>query len=580
MKRKIKSPSLYIRWRFWLVLGAIALVFSALAGRVAYIQVVNSQHLINEGNMRSVRTEKMPEQRGMITDRNGNELAVSVPVCAVWADPKRVHDTQSFLQARKWKALASALGVKESVLKAKVANPKRRFVYLRRQLNLSLGNYIKELKIPGVYLKPESRRFYPAGEISAHLVGFTNIDDHGQEGVELAYDQWLTGHSGERIVRKDRLGRTIENLAVIRPQEPGHDLHLSLDQRIQTLAYREIKREVEATKATSGSIVVLDIQTGEVLAMANSPSFNPNDRSQLQSFRYRNRAVTDAYEPGSTMKPFTVLTALEKGVANKDTVIDNRPGYIRVSGHIVRDDSILGNMSLTTILEKSSNIGAATLAIRCGVHSLLSTFYTVGFGNILGTGLDGEATGIMPNRHRWSDFELATMAFGYGLTVTPLQLAHAYSILGSGGIDRPISILKLTKPPQGKRVFKEKNTRMLLKMLESVVSDQGTAPLAQVPGYQVAGKTGTSRKADAGGYSDNYVALFAGVAPVSNPRLAIAVVVNNPQGDQYSGGQVAAPVFGKVMGGSLQYLNVPPDGHDLHLVSLDDEKTREADNEG
>ncbi|MFM2483146.1 peptidoglycan D,D-transpeptidase FtsI family protein [Celerinatantimonas sp. YJH-8] len=578
MRRKPKSSQLFIRWRIYMVLGSIAAVFLALVGRVAFIQVVDSKTLITQGDMRSVRTEKTQEQRGMITDRNGNELAVSVAVRAVWADPKRIAQTDSLAQTRKWKALAEALHLDPAELQQRISNPKRRFVYLKRQVNPALGHFIQELNLPGVYLKPESRRFYPAGEISAHLVGFTNIDDHGQEGVELAYDKWLTGQSGERVVRKDRLGRTIEDLSVIKQQQSGHDIHLSLDQRIQTLAYREIKREVEASGATSGSVVVIDIHTGEVLAMANSPSFNPNDRSQLQSYRYRNRAVTDAYEPGSTMKPFTVLTALEQGKANRNTIINNNPGYISISGHKVRDDEVLGNMTLTKILERSSNIGAATLAIRTGVMPLLHTYYDVGFGNVLGLGLDGETTGVIPQRRRWSDFELATIAFGYGLTVSPLQLAHAYATLGSGGINRPVSILKVDTPPEGKRVFSEKNARMVLKMLESVVSDDGTGSKAQVPGYQVAGKTGTSRKAHAGGYSDNYVALFAGVAPVTHPRLAISVVINNPQGDHYYGGQVAAPVFAKVMSGSLRYLNIPPDGNGIHLVSLDE--SSESNNEG
>lgn len=580
MRRKAKATPLFIRWRFRIVLGAVAVVFMALVGRVAFIQVVDSKQLITQGDKRSVRTEKTQAQRGMITDRNGNELAVSVSMRAVWANPKRIAQTHSLSNKRKWAALADALDMNQRSLEQKVSNPKRQFVYLQRQINPSLGKYIKELNIPGVYLKPESRRFYPVGEISAHLVGFTNIDDHGQEGVELAYDKWLTGHPGERIVRKDRLRRTIEDLSVIKEQQPGHDIHLSLDQRIQTLAYREIKREVAASGATSGSVVVLDIKTGEVLAMANSPSFNPNDRSQLQSYRYRNRAVTDAYEPGSTMKPFTVLTALEQGKADRNTIINNKPGYISIDGHKVRDDEIIGDMNLTKILERSSNIGAAKLAIRSGVMPLMHTFYSLGFGNVLGLGLDGETTGIVPQRRRWSDFELATIAFGYGLTVSPLQLAHAYATLGSGGISRPVSILKVDKPPQGERVFSEKNSRMVLKMLQAVVSDKGTGSRAQVPGYQVAGKTGTSRKADAGGYSDNYVALFAGVAPVSDPRLAIAVVVNNPQGDHYYGGQVAAPVFSKVMSGGLRYLNIPPDGKGIHLVSLDDQPVAESNNEG
>lgn len=575
-----KLGTLYIRWRVALVLGVISLIFLVLVGRVAYIQVVTSNNLIHLGDMRSLRVITTREPRGMITDRHGNVLAVSVSANAICANPQRVAQTDSLRYKRKWQALAKALKMKPAELYKRVSNPKRQFVYLERQVNGALADYVQKLKIPGVFLQPESRRFYPTGEISSQLVGFTNIDDHGQEGVERAYNKWLIGHSGERLVRKDRMRRVVENISILKKQQPGHTVTLSLDQRIQTLAYRQLKREVEATQADSGSLVVIDIHTGEVLAMANSPSFNPNDRSQFKSNLYRNRAVTDAYEPGSTMKPFIMLTALEKGVANKDTIINNRPGYIRIGRHIVRDDEVLGPMNLTTILKKSSNIGAATLAIRSGVESVLNTFYAVGFGNVLGTGLDGETTGIVPQRRRWSDFELATVAFGYGLTVSPLQLAHAYSILGAGGISRPVTILKQNRPVKGKRIFDKMHSEMVLKMLQTVVTKDGTAPRAQVPGYQVAGKTGTSRKAKAGGYSDDYVALFAGVAPVSHPRLAIAVVINNPKGDRYYGGQVAAPVFSKVMAGSLQYLNVAPDGKDLHLVALDDTKGKVSNEEG
>jgi cell division protein FtsI (penicillin-binding protein 3) len=566
-----QANSLYYRWRFMLVLGALGLVFASLICRAAYIQVFKSESLTAQGDMRSIRTQSSQTQRGSIMDRNGNELAVSVPVQAIYADPKRVVDSQSLSQKRKWQALAEVLEMDLRELQEKVANPQKRFVYLKRQVSPAIGQYIQELKLPGVYLKPESRRFYPAGEVSSHLVGFTDIDDQGQEGIERSYNDWLTGLDGKRQVRQDRLGRTIENLAVLEQEQSAHDLKLSLDQRLQSLAYRELKRAVTQFNAASGSIVVLDIATGEVLAMANSPSFNPNDRRQLQSYRFRNRAVTDGFEPGSTIKPFTVLTALDQGVATTRTVIDNSPGYMVVGGNRVRDGHSYGKMSLTQVIQKSSNIGVSKLALKMGVTPLLDSLYAVGFGNDSGLGLTGESSGLLPQRRRWSDFETATLSFGYGLMVTPLQLARAYAVLGSGGIARPVSLLKLDEPPKGQRVFDATHTEAVLKMMESVTQKGGTATKAAVEGYRVAGKTGTSRKAAAGGYSGDYVSYFAGVAPVSAPKLAIVVMVNDPKGDHYYGGEVAAPVFSKVMGGSLQYLNVIPDGKNAHLVSLADD---------
>lgn len=567
MKKQSKQPNnLYYRWRFMLVVGVLGLVFGSLICRAAYIQLITSERLTAEGDMRSIRTQSSEDQRGMITDRNGHELAVSVPVRAVWSDPKRIIESSSLEQKDKWEALAEVLDLELDELRGRVSNPNKRFVYLKRQVSPAIAKYIGELKLPGVYLKPESRRFYPAGEISAHLVGFTDIDDQGQEGIERSYDDWLTGHPGKRKVRKDRMGRTIENLAILEQQQNGHNLQLSLDQRLQSLAYRELKRVVKETDAASGSVVVLDIESGEVLAMANSPSFNPNDRRQLQSYRFRNRAVTDGFEPGSTVKPLTVLTALEQGSAKPSTVINNAPGYMVLGGNRVRDSRSYGEMSLTQVIQKSSNIGAAKLALKMGVTPLLDSLYAVGFGNDMGLGLVGESSGLLPQRRRWSDFETATLSFGYGLMVTPLQLARAYAAIGAGGVVRPVSLLKLEQPPEGQRVFDEKNSRLVLEMMESVTRKGGTAPKAAVPGYRVAGKTGTSRKAANGGYSGDYVAYFAGVAPVSDPRLAIVVMVNDPKGDRYYGGDVAAPVFSKVMAGSLQYLNIAPDDKNIQIV--------------
>lgn len=568
MNKRNSKPELLIKWRYYLVVAVICLVFASLAGRAAYIQVIAPERLVYEGDLRSIRTKTSRAERGIITDRFGRELAVSVPVSAIWADPKIIHDQNSLLKRQSWQALAKVLETDVDNLQARVKDPQRRFVYLQRQVSPAVADYVKKLRIKGINVKPESRRFYPTGEVSAHLVGFTNIDDLGQEGVERSYNDWLTGQPGQRRVRKDRTGRVIEDLAVIKEREDAQHIQLSIDQRVQALAYRELKKAVAETKATSGSVVVLDIATGEVLAMANSPSFNPNDRGQLQSYRYRNRALTDAYEPGSTAKPFTMLAALENHLVSEDTIIDTSPGWRQIGGQRVRDARNYGEIDMATAMQKSSNVVTSQLADEVGVEGMLDTLYKLGFGNDSGLGLVGESAGYMPQRRRWSDFELATLSFGYGVMVTPLQLAQAYATLGSGGVYRPISIIKLEQGNPGQQVFSEGSARSVLNMLEHVVHPEGTGSRAAVDGYRVAGKTGTSRKAVRGGYGDDYVAVFAGVAPVSNPRLAIAVFINEPQTDSYSGGAVAAPVFSKVMQGGLQYLNVAPDALDSRVVQL------------
>jgi len=536
--------------------------------RTAYIQIVQPDKLRHEGDLRSLRTKSELVQRGIISDRHGEELAVSVPVRAVWADPKQVHESRSLENKQAWMALAEVLQQDYQVLRERVADPAKRFVYLKRQVSPAMGDYVDGLDLPGIYLKPESRRFYPTGEVSAHVVGFTDIDDRGQEGIELGYDNWLTGEPGKRQVRKDRLGQVIEQVSVLEQGKQANDLVLSIDQRIQAIAYRALKRAVAMHEATSGSLVMIDVNNGEILAMVNSPSYNPNDRSQLQSYRTRNRAVTDIFEPGSTVKPLVVLSALENHVAEPETVVDTNPGWLRIGGRQVRDSHNYGAIDLQTILQKSSNVGVSKLALALKSEHLQDTFYRMGIGSLSGLGLVGETPGGVRPRRRWSDFELATLAFGYGVTTNALQLAEVYATLGSGGIRYPLSILKQDAPPLGERVMPERYARAVLKMLTSVTREGGTAVKASVPGYEVAGKTGTSRKAVAGGYGDDYVALFAGVAPASRPRLAMVVVVNEPKGDRYYGGDVAAPVFSEVMGSSLRLLNVAPDNMDgaLKLV--------------
>ncbi|BCV30867.1 cell division protein FtsI [Shewanella algae] len=563
--KRIQKPQL-IHWRLQVVVAFVCLLFVSLVGRAAYIQVIEPEKLRHESDMRTLRTTSNEVQRGLITDRNGEMLAVSVPVRAVYADPKVVHDKDGFNDMRRWRALADVLHEPLDDLLARVqSNPKKRFTYLKRQVTPAVAHYIEQLKLPGIYLKSESRRYYPAGEISAQLVGITNIDDVGIEGIENTYNSWLTGTPSKQKVRKSRDGRVVERLDIIQEGESPNDLVLSIDQRIQQLAYRELKRATEMNQATSGSVVVLDVHTGEVLAMVNTPSYNPNSRENLQSHRMRNRALTDTFEPGSTVKPFVVVAALEAGIVKSDELIPTSPGWMRIGGRQVRDARNYGDMSLAKILIKSSNVGISKLALEMPVQQLLGTYQSMGLGNYSGINLTGESAGLVQDRHRWSDFERATLSFGYGLTATPLQLARMYATLGSGGMLYPVSILKLKQPPEGARVIAPDVARDVINMLVGVTEKGGTGTRAHIEGYPVAGKSGTSRKAIAGGYGDDYVALFAGVAPANNPRLAMVVVINEPKGDRYYGGVVAAPVFGKVMSGALQMLNVEPVSDDTRV---------------
>jgi cell division protein FtsI (penicillin-binding protein 3) len=537
-KRISKAPPTLIQWRFGVIVFFVFLALAILIARAAYIQVIEPDNLIKQGDMRSIRVKTMPSARGIISDRNDEQLAVSVPVDAVWADPVAIYKAGGLVEVDRWHALADVLGLKRTELLSKIEkNKKRRFIYLQRQISPAVAAYIRKLKLAGIGLKAESRRYYPSGEISAHVIGVTGIDSHGLEGVERSYDGWLTGEPGRRTVRKDRYGRVVENISLKEKQE-GKPLTLSIDQRLQAIAYRAIKQAVSDFRAMSGSVVMIDIKTGEVLAMVNAPSYNPNDRSQLQNFRMRNRV---------------------SGTANLNTIVDTGNGIMRIGGSRVRDSSKVGKANLTTILKKSSNIGVAHLALNMPLQELLAEYSAVGLADPSGLSLIGEATGIFPDRRRWSDFEIATLAFGYGLSVTPIQLAHAYATLGAYGEYRPLSILKTTGPTPGKQVVNREHAKAVLAMMETVTQPGGTATKAAVPGYRVAAKTGTSRKAVRGGYSDEYMTVTAGVAPVSNPRIALVTIVNQPQGDEYYAGQVAAPIFGQVMKDALQILNVAPD---------------------
>ena len=557
-QEKQASPIL-IQWRFYLILFFVFCAFALLVGRVAFIQVIEPDNLIREGDMRSVRAKTLQSARGIISDRNGEPLAVSVPVEAVWADPVAIFKAGGLVERDRWYALADVLGIKRDELLKKIeSNQSRRFIYLQRQVSPAMAKYIRELKLVGVGLKAESRRYYPAGEVSAHLIGVTGIDGHGLEGVERSYDKWLTGEAGKQVIRKDRYGRVVENIS-LEEREEGKPLELTIDQRLQAIAFRAVKQAVADYRATSASAVLLDVKTGAVLAMVNAPSYNPNNRSDLQSFKMRNRVITDAFEPGSTVKPFVVLAALENGTADENTIIDTGDGILQIGGSRVRDTSKVGKANLATILKKSSNVGVTKLALDMPLEALLGMYNSVGLGEVSGLNLVGETTGIFPNRRRWSKFEIATLAFGYGLSITPIQLAHAYATLGNYGKYQPIHIIENNQQDLSHQVVEHDNAKKVLAMLEMVTQPGGTATQAAVPGYRIAAKTGTSRKAISGGYGDEYFAYTAGVAPVSDPRVSLVVMVNEPQGDQYYGGSVAGPVFAEIMKGALQILNVAPD---------------------
>jgi cell division protein FtsI (penicillin-binding protein 3) len=550
------------RWRHWFVLAALGVGAVALLARAVYLQVIDQEFLEKQGDARILRVAKLSANRGMILDRNGEALAVSTPVDTVWADPRKLAEVP-----QDFPRLAKALDRDPQWLARRVtSNLDREFVFLARHMRPSDAARVKALDIPGVDTLREYRRYYPAGEVTGHLLGFTNVDDVGQEGLELAYDQWLGGEPGAKRVMRDSLGRTIEDIERIKAPRPGQDLRTSIDLRVQYLAYRELKAAVQAHKARSGSVVVIDIATGEVLAMVNQPAFNPNDRDQYAASRYRNRATNDFLEPGSSIKPFVIAAAMETGRYHADTLIDTGPGMMRVGIKTVKDHHNLGTIDVTTVLAKSSNVGTVKIALSLKPQEMWAALDELGFGRVTGSGFPGESAGILTGHEHWRAIGQATMAYGYGLSVTPLQLAQAYAVLGAGGIRRPISLRMVDAPPAGDSVMPEQVAREVVRMLESVVSETGTARRAAIMGYRVSGKTGTAWKAsETGGYSTKkYMAVFGGVVPSSNPRLAAVVIIDEPSDGAYYGGEVAAPVFASVMSGALRLLAIPPD--DLQRV--------------
>ncbi|MBT0720094.1 peptidoglycan glycosyltransferase FtsI [Tatumella sp. TA1] len=555
-KQEIKAN--FIRWRFALLCGGILLALVGLLSRVAWLQVVKPERLVKEGDMRSLRVQSVPSSRGMISDRNGRPLAVSVPVSAIWADPKEVNAQGGIGYDNRWKALADALSLPLDQLASRInANPKGRFVYLARQVNPAVSSYIQKLKLPGINLREESRRYYPAGQVAAHLIGFTNIDGQGIEGVEKSFDKWLTGTPGARTVRKDRQGRVIEDISST-DSRVAHNLTLSIDERLQAQVYRELNNAVAFNKAESGTAVLVDVNTGEVLAMANSPAYNPNNLSNTPRETIRNRAITDIFEPGSTVKPMVVMTALKRGVVHPGSVLNTVP--YRINGHEIKDVARYNELTLTGVLQKSSNVGVSRLALAMPSSALVETYSHFGLGQPTNLGLVGESKGIYPHKQRWSDIERATFSFGYGLMVTPLQLARVYATIGSYGVARPLSITKVSPPVAGTRAFDEATVKTVVHMMESVALPGGGGVKAAIKGYRIAIKTGTAKKVGPDGhYVNKYIAYTAGVAPASRPRFALVVVINDPQGGKYYGGAVSAPVFGAIMGGVLRTMNVEPD---------------------
>ncbi|GAA0833646.1 peptidoglycan D,D-transpeptidase FtsI [Marinomonas arenicola] len=567
------------KWRFRFVYGIALVLFLVAGGRLFYLTVVDKEFLQNQGEMRAVRSESIPATRGMILDRRGEPLAVSTPTWTLIANPKALWNMEQDPQQGKTpsqqiKHLADAMGVGRAWLQDKFeSNKNRSYMYLKRQVAPHEADRIMAAHVVGVSKTREYKRFYPAGEVAAQVVGFTNIDDKGQEGIELAYDKALQGKPGKRTFLKDLNGNVLRSIGEDEPERPGQNIELSIDLRLQYLAYRELKAAVTEHRATSASAVILDVKTGEILAMVNQPSYNPNDRSTLEYDELRNRAVIDLFEPGSTMKPFTVSAALMSGQYNTESTINTAPGYLRIGRFTIRDEGNYGKINLETLLVKSSNVGASKIAFSLPQDAIWNIDYELGIGSPVGIGFPGEATGNLPSHPKWHPSEVATLSYGYGLSVSTLQLAQAYMTLANGGYRVPVSIFKQDGKPVGKQVIPRQVAKNVTKMMEAVVQ-RGSGRAAKIPGYSVAGKTGTVHRVGSKGYEyDQYNAMFAGFAPASNPRLAMVIMINDPKGRQYYGGEVAAPVFSRVMEGALTILNISPDLPDgLREVRLDTKK--------
>ena len=550
------------RWRSYVVLGLVVAGAIGLAARAVELQLVDHGFLAKQGDDRSMRVVKIAAHRGAITDRSGEPMAISTPVDSIWVNPQELNDNIDQLPK-----LARALQQDPQILARRItSNLDREFLYLVRHMPPEDAARIKALGIPGVNLQREYRRYYPAGEVAGHVVGFTTIDDTGQEGLELGYDQLLNGEDGAKRVIQDLYGRYVENIESIRAPRPGRDLVTSIDLRIQYLAYRELKVAMQQYQARAGSVIVVDVDTGEVLAMVNQPSYNPNDREQLKPELYRNRAATDMLEPGSSVKPFIMAAALASGQYRPDSVVDTSPGFLKVGNKVEEDEHNFGVIDIGTILAKSSNVGTAKIALSLKPEQIWDTLTALGLGHVTGSDFPGESAGMLSNYTHWRPIGIATLSHGYGLSVTPLQLAHAYATIGAGGVARPITFERVSGFVPGKQAIDAKVAHELVQLMENVIEKGGTATRAAVVGYKISGKTGTAFKSIAGGYStDRISAVFAGLVPASHPKLATVVVIDEPSRDVgqmgllAQGGTVAAPVFSNVMSGALRLMDVPPD---------------------
>jgi len=547
-------------WRFRVVVGLLSVMVIAICYRIVDLQVIDHRFLIEQGDARSLRTVSIPAHRGLITDRNGEPLAVSTPVTTIWANPSEMQADKT-----KWVQLAQALGQDPKALMDRLnEQASKEFIYLVRGLTPEQGQSVLDLKVPGVYGKEEFRRFYPAGDVTAHMVGFTDLDDHGREGVELAYEDWLAGVPGKRQVIKDRRGRMIKDLQVKKNAKAGKTLALSIDLRLQYLATRELRNAIQENDAKAGSLVIMDVKTGEVLAMVNQPTYNPNNRRTMVPAAMRNRAIIDVFEPGSTMKPISMTAALESGRWKPSDKVEVYPGTLQIGKYTIRDVTKTEGpiLDLTGILINSSNVGMSKVAFDVGGEAIFHAMQRVGLGQYTGLGFPGERVGNLPNYREWRKAETATLSYGYGLSVTALQLVHAYAALANNGKIVPLTILKTDNPAESVQAIPEATAKTVQGMLQQVIEDPRGVYRARVPSYHVAGKSGTARKTSVGtkGYAENsYRSLFAGFGPMSNPRYAVVVVIDEPSKGGYFGGLVSAPVFSKVMSGTLRLMNVRPD---------------------
>lgn len=547
-------------WRFRVVISLLALMVGAICWRIIDLQVVDRDFLKGQGDARSLRHIPIPAHRGLITDRNGEPLAVSTPVTTLWANPKEMQAAKD-----RWPQLAAALGQNPQQLSERLTQQaSKEFIYLVRGLTPEQGQHVLDLKVPGVYGLEEFRRFYPAGDVTAHMVGFTDLDDHGREGVELAYDEWLAGVPGKRQVIKDRRGRLIKDIQVTKNAKAGKTLALSIDLRLQYLATRELRNAIAEQEAKAGSLVIMDVKTGEVLAMVNQPTYNPNNRRSMFPAAMRNRAIIDVFEPGSTVKPISMSAALQSGRWKVTDKVEVYPGSLQIGRYTIKDVSRSEGpiLDLTGILINSSNVGMSKIAFDIGGEAIYRVMSQVGLGQYTGLGFPGERVGNLPNHREWRKAETATLSYGYGVSVTALQLVHAYAALANDGKMVPLSILKVDKAPESVQAIPKETAETVQGMLQQVIEAPRGVFRAQVPFYHVGGKSGTARKATVGskGYTENaYRSLFAGFGPMSDPRYAIVVVIDEPSKGGYFGGLVSAPVFSKVMSGTLRLMNVPPD---------------------